>query len=226
MATIITVNCASQTSCTLDELASGGSIAVNDKVFDNWAVSVDESDIDVTVSGLDDGGLDPGPGLFYELDVNFNSLPFIGLDFTFDVSTIDNVARIKDNSLMRGDFFIPPGDDGSFIIAEEVLSGLSDPLGVKCVGRGIGLEASLQNQAGLTCTSGDPNGGDFARLDFAPQSTISVRTVILGDGFLDGIDVRSFTQRFSQIPTPGTLILFGLGLAGLRLTRGVYVAAR
>ena len=67
-------------SCTLTELAAGGEIKVNDKLFRDWVATPDASTTVstpvITITGLDDGGLDPGPGLRYDfnpvLDVNFD----------------------------------------------------------------------------------------------------------------------------------------------------------
>ncbi|MCW8866227.1 MAG: hypothetical protein OQK22_15165, partial [Colwellia sp.] len=59
----------------LTALLNGGSLIVGDKLFDQWEIinqessdfaflGVDTDSIDVT--GLPDGGLDPGPGLHFE----------------------------------------------------------------------------------------------------------------------------------------------------------------
>ena len=47
-------------SCTLAELAAGGGIKVDDKLFRNWAATPDPSNSNptpvITITGLDDGG--------------------------------------------------------------------------------------------------------------------------------------------------------------------------
>ena len=70
-AIVLTSGCANATSCTLAELFAGGSIWVNSKGFDDWELEfVDPDGVTpdftvVVVSGLDDGGVNPGNGILF-----------------------------------------------------------------------------------------------------------------------------------------------------------------
>jgi hypothetical protein len=76
-------------------LRPGGSITAGDKLFDNWSVIFQDSSTagrvvnttNIDVSALNDGGLNPGPGLKFdilnsEFSVTGDGL-YAYLDFTF-----------------------------------------------------------------------------------------------------------------------------------------------
>ncbi len=52
---------------------------------------------------------------------------------------------------------------------------------------------------------------------FSPVGTINVRTdITLSNGLqIDTARLAGFTSQFSEVPEPGTLLLFGIGLGGL-----------
>ena len=58
----------------------------------------------------------------------------------------------------------------------------------------------------------------FDQTNFVPQSRLSIETFIVMAGGAEGdsVSLGSFTQRFSQVPEPGTVLLLTLGLVGLR----------
>jgi hypothetical protein len=213
----------------LSELLAGARITAGDKLFDQWelldytasdpARLFDPANIEVTA--LDDGGLDPGPGLNFavsngELSVAGDGIfAFVDLMFGFHVSVLDPGVRIKDNSLALGaaQLVHPGGDDDGIFILESIgtLPGLDD-LGTKEVEFSI-LDDVLTNALSDSAT-------------FAPQAEIWVTKNILvwatNDG--DSADLFTFTQRFSQttVPEPGTALLLAavaLGAAGARCLR-------
>ncbi len=211
-ATVITSGCASiNVSCTLEELAGGGDIVIDDKRFGNWSV-IDTSTLPVDtgaiqVLALDDQPLNPG--LQYNTSDGFSvtGLDLIDLFIEFSVSTIDGTARIKDNSLEIGDFAFGSGNFGGFItIFEDVRDASGSLIGDKLV---------------MADNLPPPLFDLFDSATFSPQATIDVETWILagGDDPNDSVSLTSFTQRFSQIPEPATLLLVGVGLAGFGIAR-------
>lgn len=208
----------------LTDLFNGGSITAGDKVFDQWTSifqgtsdghTVNTNNIDVTALGpigLDP--MNPGPGLSFSiLNGEFNVTgdgiyAYTDFTFGFHVSVLNPHLKIKDNSLTMVDAFISyapdqNNDNGSYILEKVgTAAGLND-LGTKNV------EFSLLNDA-LTSNLTDSAA-------FAPQNEIWVTKNILvwATDVGDNAGVTNFTQRFSQVPEPGTLLLFVPALAAL-----------
>ncbi len=213
-ANVITNGCAdTNASCTLDELASGGSIVIDDKLFDGWVIN-DFSTTPVVASGIQVLALDDqllNPGLQFNANGQFNvtGLDLIDLGIEFNVSTLDGSARIKDSSLEINQFDFGVGNIGGFIeILEDVLDTNGNLIGDKRV--------TADNTAGVFDL--------FDTTNFPTQAMISVETsiLLLGDSGPDTVSLDRFTQRFSldnPISEPVTLILIGIGWAGLCFVR-------
>lgn len=217
-ATVVTSGCDLDDACILQELFDGATITVNDKLFSNWTLiaietnsTLDEVDTgDILVSGLDDGGLEPGPGLFFDSFAAIEAVGdgqefgFVAFAFAFDVSVLDPTLNIKDNSLSLDATFFD--GDGGFV---EVFEILFDESG-NFVGEKAVFEDNLFDDAEF-----------FDSAEFDPTSFLTVEVDIVA--FTDNLDetaaIDAFSMRFSQtaVPGPATLGLFGVGLAGLGL---------
>jgi len=80
--------------CSLTELNAGGSIQINDILFDNWNVSVFSGSLSlISVTAIGDGSYDPGPGLLFE-GPGVASNSSIGFEMNYDVSTIDGKPKL------------------------------------------------------------------------------------------------------------------------------------
>ncbi len=205
-AVVITSGCVSPDQCNLEELFNGGTITIEDKIFNDWSffggftnkpVSPDLSLIDVIP--LDDDPLNPGLKFNANDQLSTVDQEFISIEFGFRLATLDGSARIKDKSLeLTGLEF--GADSGLILIDESVVDGNGNSLG--------------QNFVVF-----DPLSGNFAlfdSVDFAPQPSIAVRKIIgiQGDKIGDTISLNMFEQRFSQttVPEPNfTLGLLALG---------------
>lgn len=211
-AAVITDGCAQVgQSCTLEELVTGGSITIDDKLFDEWFV-LDFSTLPIDISGIDVSPLDDdplNPGVQFNGNGQFSTVGFDLVDVLlgFTVSTLDGVARIKDNSLEINDYSFGVGNVGAFInIFEDVFDSSGNLIGEKFV---------------VADNLPPPVLDLFDAADFAPVPQISVEKTILlgGDDPADTVNLGAFTQRFSQVLEPESWALIALGLLGVGLTR-------
>jgi hypothetical protein len=219
LALALTLGAAGSAQATLlADLIGGQSITAGDKVFDQWSLlfqdtsdrhTVNTSNIDVTA--LSDGGMNPGPGLSFSIMNNEFSVTGDGTyaytDFTFGfhVSTLGTL-KIKDNSLTLTNVgLINNTDDlGAFILETVGTSASASDLGMENV------EFSELVPVGSTSKLTDS-------ASFAPQDDIYVTKNILvwATDPTETASLTGFSQRFSQIPEPGTLLLFIPAMAAL-----------
>jgi hypothetical protein len=221
----LTLAAGSAQAVPLSDLLAGGSITAGDKVFDGWElIFADSSDSlftfnydNIDVTALNDGGDDPGPGINIDfgdqMTVTGDGIyAYRDLTLGFHVSTLGD-KLIKDNSLTFGS---PPtslstpdgtGEDLGVFVEEWVYDGLDNVLAEKSI------EFSLLDGV-LTANTLDSAA-------FAPQDEIWVEKnfLVWSVDVDDTASLGGVEQRFSQVPEPATLLLFGLGLAGVGFAR-------
>jgi hypothetical protein len=221
--TLALIGAGAAQAAQLSTLLEGGSITAGDKVFDQFSVvsyvasdgrKLTAANIDVTA--LNDGGLDPGPGLKFsvlqgELSIAGNATySFVDFAFGFRVKAAPGFA-IKDNSLgLSGSLARAEVEDLGFTILEWVSDALvKDPATPGYI------------SAQISALDGVLTNTPSAASQFAPRPEIWVTKDILVWSDSGLASLTGFEQRFSQqteqapgVPEPGTLALVALAMLG------------
>lgn len=223
LALALTLGVASSAQAVLmSDLINGQSITAGDKVFDRWGViyqassdghQVNTSNIDVIA--LNDGGMNPGPGLTFNILNNEFSVTgdglyaFLDFSFGFHVSTVGSM-QINGNSLDLGLSVLSTNSDLGF---QDLGLFIKEDVGTTPGANNLGmLNVEFSNLFGATTFA----GSDVA--NFIPQDDIFVTKNILlwAMDTSETVSTTGFTQRFSQtVPEPGTLLLFVPAMAAL-----------
>lgn len=213
-ATIITNGCANVgVACTLDELAGGASIQVNDVTFDAWTVA-DFSNNSINIASVDVVPLDDQPsnvGLAFDANGVLSTTGFdlIDLSINFAATTATGAQQISGASFELTDFAFGAANFGGLISGfEDVL----DPSG------------GLIGAAFVEADNQPPPVFDlFDSTAFPPTSTHTIEKLILisGDAIGDTVTLDGFEQRFqfATVPAPMPLILLFGGLLSLAWSR-------
>lgn len=206
------------TSCSLAELdplgpVTGGTITINDKIFENWTANRTSSTFgnndffraSIRVDPIDDP-LNPGLTFVDTTDAWNHDVEFSLDDITFDVRVLSGQALIKDVELITEVGRIasgtpPDGIDGFVGVDYLVTNGIVDSVETTC---------GLVSCANTTISDS---------VTFAPHSAIHLSgsvNVISGQapGAGAGAQVISHTVLISQVsvPQPSALLLLGLGM--------------
>jgi len=205
----------------LSDLLNGQSLTADDKLFDQWQAEWWGSDdllapdySAIQVNPLEDGGLDPGPGIGIDFGDEMRVTgddwyAYSDLTLSFRVSVLDSDLLIHDNLLdfdgVSLNYEMDAFNDLGVYVAEWVYDAAGALLAEK------EIEFSVLDDE---FTSVHPDTAEFL-----PQSEVFVEKNILvwSMDSTDTATLEGVEQRFSQIPVPepNTLALFALGFVAL-----------
>jgi len=201
----------------LTDLLNGQTIRAGDKLFDEWSIlNIDSSDSrtintdNIIVTALNDGGLDPGPGLQFEvLNDEFlvegdDIYAYFDFMFGFRTTVLDPNFRVKDNSLYLTNKELQSPSTLASVFIEEIIykdDSFNETLGIK--------DVEFSSIAGVVTDK------DFDAAVFSPLSSIYVTKNILLEAVSIGesANLMGFQQRFSQVQVPSPTVLWLLGLS-------------
>lgn len=203
-AIVLTSGCANATSCTLAELFGGGSIWVNTKIFDDWELEFIDSDgvspdfTVVVVSGLDDGGINPGNGILFtgNSELLVTGADRLDLAIGFTVTELDSSVDMDGNSLT--------------IVSDIVVgTGLVKVGEFVADGSGVGIGQKLVE---TDPAFGPPIATDAIGFPLLQKNLIIEKDILLqGSVPGDSAELVSFEQRFSQVPEPDAALMLCVG---------------
>lgn len=228
--TIATTGCADASICTMAELLGGGTIQVDDKLFDTWSSSNSSSDFtNWRVTGASDTG---GVGLDFfaasgSLVEAFAEDGESGTDsrvFDYKISVTDPTKQIISNLLTLVNADVEVGVSEDFANAEAKINETLNQSGAFGVGD-IGMKEVFKNMEQEIFDPPTPSEQLTDTVAVPGLDSLFVRTMLeadaeTGDGGDDArAEIEQFTttygQRMITVPEPGTAAVLGAGLAGL-----------
>ena len=206
-AAVYTDGCGSPAACTVQELLVGGSITAGGQRFDALAIEVDPGTVDwtrVVVTGQDDTGFSPGPGLRFEhaSELKTEGTDCLDLQFSYRVTPVIPSWQPVGNDLVLESKFVV--GNARIEVDETLFAGTRAALGDKTVRSDDGF--------------GDSR--DFDQIGFEPQADgllVSNTITIEGDQAGDQAALDAYLQRFAltQVPEPGFAALATTGSGAL-----------
>jgi len=195
-------------NATLADLFNGGVLDVGNVRFSDWQLtSLDATATPpdlalITIVPLVDDPQNPGVQIVANGQLAITGLNSIDLLFSFRASPLGGSPLITGHSL---ELLGVTGNSGIAFVSEELADGLGGDLGPALV---IADNTSSFFQL--------VDGGSFP-----PQSGVVVTANVFLNGVsdADAIGIGSFSQRFSQVPEPGTILLALLALPAVACVR-------
>lgn len=221
VATVITTGCTADPTCTVVEMNDGGTISVDELFFERTgttfissgdAESIFPNENNVTVVGNDSTSGTPtlnwdDNGEHFANDGDNQAYSFI--NYTFDV-TVAAGFEIYGTTVILTPYIYTT--DGALVETILTLGGFNNSVSIA----GNTPDGAIQ-----------PVGPDQNMISFSPITGTVAANLYLSStlpgsdgsdvGFIETVDTMFKVRRTeeAQVPTPTTLLLFGLGLAGL-----------
>ena len=217
-AAVYTSGCANLTACTFQELLLGGTITAGGQRFASFQVEQDPGTIDwnqVVVTGRDETGFSPGPGLLFAHNGQAKTEGTDCLDVQFSYTVTPVIPSWQ-----------PVGND--------MVLGMGAVSGTGRLEVDEALFATSRSAIGDKTIRTDDAFGETRVVDtiaFAPQADgliVSNTITIEGDVPGDTADLDTYVQRFAltQVPEPGLVPLAGAGTGALAWLGGLRRGAR
>ncbi len=191
---------------TLADALAQQPITIGDKVFSDWTASINYSHVWSASFTTGDVGFTAyatpanNPGFALALPMSVQAQGFQDLLITYTVAVLPGYALINDASLAAN--VSVTGPTASATVTEDIYTNST--------------ESVLLAQLKVYATGSSLKVFDHAT--FAPQSSIFVTKDINVQG--DGINgnnaaISQVVDRYSEVPVPPSVLLFGPGLLGL-----------
>jgi len=191
--------------CSLAELDGGGTILIDGVLFDNWDASVAQGSLNVIqVTAVDDGSLEPGPGLIFN-GPGVSSNTNIGFEMNYDVSTVDNMEKLTGYDVTMN--FSQLTNDASGFAATEIIDNdlkdsRNDPLEIGNPEPTVDQTTAVRSDVFTDCdNSAAINCPIIMSKDFRVTTNLDV-----SGGASGSVASFSLTQRFSLFTDPPVVL--------------------
>lgn len=211
---VTTAGCVGATSCTLQELFDGGTITADGLLFESFELdglemfSTVPDWTRITLTGLDDGGTTPGPGLRVDGggELAVGPLDFIEFAFGYEVKALDPLRPVTSNVVQVAGGEHDAGTDGRWEVDQRVRDANLATLGNEHV-----FADSFFRTQDLE-----------VRIEVAARDSLSIGTAVYLEDFVGGaVSLDGFTQRFSRVvvPLPASVWMLAAAIASLIAVR-------